>query len=182
MPSLRSGFFALSEVLGGTNAAIFRSHGLDHVRQSRLQGIVRNALSRPVKVFAGLVQIIEQEGSELDPQFPVLGVQAVPHASRGIKRLPSRFPLNPQFADAYCGRGTGYATKGDLDKAIADDSEAIRLDPKLAQAHYNRGSAYLGKGDFGKAIADVTETIRLAPQAPSYYEVRGAMRINRRRL
>ena len=32
--------------------------------------------------------------------------------------------------------------KGELDKAIADYTEAIRLNPKMAEPHYNRGFAY----------------------------------------
>ena len=35
-----------------------------------------------------------------------------------------------------------YGRKGELDKAIADYTEAIRLDPKHAQAYYDRGGAY----------------------------------------
>jgi tetratricopeptide (TPR) repeat protein len=32
-----------------------------------------------------------------------------------------------------------YEARGDLDRAIADFDEAVRLDPKNAAAHHNRG-------------------------------------------
>ena len=68
--------------------------------------------------------------------------------------------------------GVSAFQKGDLDKAIADFTEAIRLDPKYAQAYYNRGYAYW-KGDFDKAIADFTEAIRLDPKYAKAYCSRG---------
>ena len=56
--------------------------------------------------------------------------------------------------------------KGDLDKAIADCAEAIRLNPRMAEAYNRRGSVYEKKGDLDKAIADYTEAIRLDPKMP----------------
>jgi lipoprotein NlpI len=57
-----------------------------------------------------------------------------------------------------------YAAKGDLDRAMADYNEAIRLDPKLALAFNNRAIAYAEKGDLDRAIADYNEAIRLDPK------------------
>ena len=45
------------------------------------------------------------------------------------------------LAWAYNSRGAAYYAKGDLDRAIADYDEAIRLDPKEAIAYNNRGVA-----------------------------------------
>ena len=55
---------------------------------------------------------------------------------------------------------------GDLDRAIADFSEAVRLDPMLAAAWMNRGLAYEGKGEDARGrAADFDQTghgLRLA--------------------
>jgi tetratricopeptide (TPR) repeat protein len=67
-------------------------------------------------------------------------------------------------AYSYANRGAAYAAKGDLDHAIADFDDAIRLDPKFAGAYFNRGSAYQVKGDLDRAIADFNEAIRLDPK------------------
>src|SRR5436190_23802422 len=45
----------------------------------------------------------------------------------------------------YSNRGNAYREKGDMDRAIADLNEAIRLDPKYAVAYNNRGLAYSDK-------------------------------------
>jgi Flp pilus assembly protein TadD len=57
-----------------------------------------------------------------------------------------------------------YAAKRDLDRAIADHSEAIRLAPKNAERYSNRGIEYYGKGEFDSAIADLNEaSVATAP-------------------
>jgi len=45
-------------------------------------------------------------------------------------------------AIAFMFRGNAYQAKGDLDHAIADHSEAIRLDPNASPAFVARGTAY----------------------------------------
>jgi tetratricopeptide (TPR) repeat protein len=74
---------------------------------------------------------------------------------------------------AYNIRGAAYVAKSDLDRAIADYSEAIRLDPRSAFAYNNRGRAYREKGDDDRAIADLNEAIKLDPNLTAPYYNRG---------
>ena len=76
-------------------------------------------------------------------------------------------------SSAYTNRGLAWGDKGDLDRAIADYNEAIRLDPKYADAYYNRGLAWRAKGDLDRAIADYNEAIRLDPKYADAYNNRG---------
>jgi tetratricopeptide (TPR) repeat protein len=64
---------------------------------------------------------------------------------------------------AHVGRGLAWINKGELDRAIADFTQAIRLNPKDALAYSNRGLTWADKGDFDRAIVDYTTAIRLAP-------------------
>ena len=74
----------------------------------------------------------------------------------------------------YCNRGMAYQAKGELDKAIADYTEAIRLDPKYAKAYGNRGMAYAGEGrPTTRPLRDFTEAIRLDPKDAEAYGNRG---------
>ena len=50
-----------------------------------------------------------------------------------------------QRCSAYCGRGLALAEKGELDKAIIEYTEAVRLDPKYAKAYCNRGGVMRGR-------------------------------------
>ena len=62
---------------------------------------------------------------------------------------------------------------GDLDRAITDYSEAIRLNPTNAQAFFGRGVAYAKKGDLDRAIINYTEVIRLEPRNALAFANRG---------
>jgi lipoprotein NlpI len=75
-------------------------------------------------------------------------------------------------AIAYNNRGK--ALMYELDRAIADFTEAIRLDPKYAPAYSNRGLAWHLKDDLEQAIADFNEAIRLDPKDAAAYRWRGA--------
>lgn len=72
---------------------------------------------------------------------------------------------SPQSAADYVVRGRALAEKKDIDRAISDFSEAIKLDPKLATAYYNRaGVLHNDKKDTKAAVADIFEAVRLDPK------------------
>ena len=60
------------------------------------------------------------------------GDVAIAACSRAINSGAGRPSLN------YNNRGNALRSKGDMDRAIADLTEAIRLDPKYAIAYNNR--------------------------------------------
>jgi tetratricopeptide (TPR) repeat protein len=69
------------------------------------------------------------------------------------------------------GEGALYTAKGDLDRAIADLSEVVRVDPQneearqhLASLYNHRGVEFGDKEDYDRAIADLSEAVRLDPQ------------------
>jgi tetratricopeptide (TPR) repeat protein len=85
----------------------------------------------------------------------ILFSQALDFFDDEVKRNPSAW--------AYNARGLVWFGKGDLDRAIADFTAAIRLDPKFSAAYDNRGLAWGREKEYQKAIADYNEAIRLDP-------------------
>ena len=64
----------------------------------------------------------------------------------------------------------------DLDGALADFDEAVRLDPQDAVAFVNRGDVQDALGDFERAVANYNEAIRLDPQNAAAFFNRGDTR------
>jgi tetratricopeptide (TPR) repeat protein len=63
-----------------------------------------------------------------------------------IKGCSALITADAKDAIAFYSRGAAYQTKGDLDKAIADYSQAIVLKPDYAAAYENRARAFVGQG------------------------------------
>jgi len=59
-------------------------------------------------------------------------------------------------AGAYLIRGADYLNRSEIDRAIADFNELIRIDPNSSAGLINRGEAYRRKGELDLAIADLT--------------------------
>jgi tetratricopeptide (TPR) repeat protein len=83
-----------------------------------------------------------------------------------------------KLAETHNNRGIAYRMKGDLDLAIQDYSQAIKLNAKLAGAYNNRGVAYDRKGEFERAIQDYEQAIKLKPSAEAYFN-RGNAQLGR---
>ncbi len=97
-----------------------------------------------------------------------------------IQLLDEALVLNPDFAEAYNGRGVARAKKGDYGHAIADFDKAIQLKPNFAMAFNNRGNVRKEKRDYDGAIADCTEAIRLNPSNATAFSNRGSAKIAKR--
>jgi tetratricopeptide (TPR) repeat protein len=78
------------------------------------------------------------------------------------------------LARLYTRRGGAYQAQGDLDHAMADFNESMRVDPTYPSAYNNRGIAWYRRGDLDRAIADYDQAIRLDPKYLYAYANRGA--------
>jgi len=74
--------------------------------------------------------------------------------------------LEPNYTDAYYGRGLAKSSLQDYQGAIVDFTKAIDLNPDHSDAFYSRANAYLGLGQKSKALADFMKTIDLGYSVP----------------
>ncbi len=68
-----------------------------------------------------------------------------------------------QLVAAYNNRGVALRSNGEIDRAIEDYDQAIRLKPDYYIAINNRGVALMNKGELDRAIVDFDRTIQLKP-------------------
>lgn len=78
--------------------------------------------------------------------------------------------------------GVMIFNKDDLNSAVQNFTEAIRLNPDYAEAYYNRGLIYHSKGELDRAIKDYTEAIRLKANLAEAYHYRGFVHYRKREL
>ena len=96
----------------------------------------------------------------------------VPLNRAAIGRLTAMLRADPRNAALYSGRAEVWEHLGELDIAIGDHNEAIRLDPSAAN-YGNRGNTWTSKGEYDKAIADYNEAVRINPKFAAAYNNRG---------
>ena len=90
--------------------------------------------------------------------------------------------LDPDFAEAYVGRGYAYLAHENLDSALADFDKAIELDPDLHEAYNYRGLVALGMADPEQAMLDFTKAIEVEPGFADAYVNRARLHFSRRDL
>lgn len=78
---------------------------------------------------------------------------ALPHFNSAITLAPKKYAI------LFCARASGRIDADDLNGALEDCNEAIKIDPKLAGAYSRRGFVYGALGKFDLAVADLTKAI-----------------------
>jgi Flp pilus assembly protein TadD len=60
--------------------------------------------------------------------------------------------------------GSLYLRKGDLEKAVREFQEVIRLRPQMASAHYNLGLAFRKQNRENDAVIEFRRALAVDPQ------------------
>ena len=68
---------------------------------------------------------------------------------------------------------SAHWANADIDRAIADFDQAIRLKSSLASAYLHRANAYRARGETDRAITDYGQAIRGNPKSVAAYNGRG---------
>ncbi len=86
-----------------------------------------------------------------------------------------------KLAEAFNNRGLAYRLKGDLERAIQDYGQAIKIYAKFADAYNNRGVAYDKRGEYDRAIQDYDQSLKLKPSAEAHFN-RGNAHLGKSRV
>lgn len=112
--------------------------------------------------------------SDGPPPVPVSAPGLPPGRAEAESNRPAGDPLT-QAKERWKSAEDSLYRKYDVERAIADATEAIRLDPSCTIAFGIRAEAYFCKRDFDRAIADATEAIRLDPSNYSALKTRACV-------
>jgi tetratricopeptide (TPR) repeat protein len=82
-------------------------------------------------------------------------------ACTAIIELDGETPANR--AKAFGNRGVAYINNGNVDLAVRDYEESLRLDSTSASSHHFRGNKYQAEKNQDAALAEFNEAIRLDP-------------------
>ena len=163
--------------LNGQSATAFLNRGLGFEGKGALnkaQADFRRAVSIdpqkrqvPVKQAADGLQRVEQKMAALGGA-DWAGCFSAPQTEQKIaacgRLIEAKKLGSDDLSAAYYQRATGFAlVTGDIDRVIADCSEAVRLDATNTNAFATRGAGFARKGLLDRALADLNEGQRLNP-------------------
>jgi tetratricopeptide (TPR) repeat protein len=107
------------------------------------------------------------------PDAALMSSDAAPHAAAPqAPRPPVMKPITPKVA-ALLASGRQATLKGDLDRAVHDFGEAIRIDPKYPDSYLERGQTFFKLGETERAIADYSAALAHDPQHGAALRARG---------
>jgi tetratricopeptide (TPR) repeat protein len=78
-------------------------------------------------------------------------------------------------AMALTTRAETFRQLGNIDRALEDDSAAVRLNPNSAPLFVHRAALYVSKGDDAAAIRDYDAALRLSPNLATVHTDRAAL-------
>ncbi|MBI2900969.1 MAG: tetratricopeptide repeat protein [Planctomycetes bacterium] len=84
--------------------------------------------------------------------------------------------IRPKHFCALVTRAAFRARADELEAAVTDYGEALRINPRLPRIHVFRGDVRFRLGDFDGALADFEEALRLDPRDARSYVCRGNVR------
>ena len=112
-----------------------------------------------VGAYKSIADVTGTASSLVDLGSAPSGVVAAAHSASPVAR--GRFE-----------QGLARLKADDLERAVAEFSEAVRADPQFADAYLQRGNALFRNGETEKAIADFNTAIRLDARHASAYKAR----------
>lgn len=138
--------------------------------------MVRHGLAITVSLLVGAIAIPRTSlGTEDDPACFKQGAEGQISSCNEIiesRRLGGKPAGDGDIAYALATRAYLRVRAGEIDRAIADYDEAIKLAPNYAVAYTYRALAHAAKGDRDRAMTDFDKAIGIGPRSAFAYAKR----------
>lgn len=85
---------------------------------------------------------------------------------------------NQQSETAYNNRGEYYYQQGELEKALADYNEGIRIQPNQPSPYNNRAIIYYKRKQYDLALKDIEKALSIEPEYAAAYNNKGNIYYN----
>ena len=79
----------------------------------------------------------------------------------------------PTDPNLFVARANVYTTRGEVDKAIADLQQAIKLDDQYEAAYVSLAEAQMRKREYDAVHQTVNQVLKIDPKNPTYHVLRG---------
>ena len=142
-----------------------QGHGLDNIPRVNDTSQADNKIEEEAEIRRKLAAVDEAMAA---------AKRAFAHAEKedyrkAAKNYTHALKVLPQDADTLrmallSNRGIMHVSLGQLDEAIADFTQAIKIDPSFAQPYHNRGCAHMDNKDYARAIDDLTKAAKINPK------------------
>ena len=126
---------------------------------------------RNLSLFVGAIALVSATGASLaaedldrclTTEVPVEALDRIGSCSRAIDGGMN----GDKLRTAYFHRGVSYGQLGQMDSAIIDFTEALKLDKTNLQLWIARSRAYFHKQQYDQAMLDLAEAIKIKPDDP----------------
>ncbi len=83
------------------------------------------------------------------------------------KAIENGFLSKKDAAATYVNRGIVRSSRGDLEGAVTDYNNALRINPTLGEAFANRGTVYIRKEQYTTALNELDRALSLDLEQPA---------------
>jgi len=81
-----------------------------------------------------------------------------------IKDYTAAIQEDPEFAEAYYGRGSVFAELDQFEEALTDLDKALALEPTLTEIYYNKAYIFAALEDYDRALNEYNKYLEVHPE------------------
>jgi tetratricopeptide (TPR) repeat protein len=139
-----------------------------------IKGFVYKETKDTLRAISSFLTCIEQDHNYYDAIIQVANLYAVHNDPIALQYYNNALKLQPHSVEALYDRGLFYQNTGEIEKAVNDYNELLKVDASYGYAYFNLGFiAMKYENDFAKAIPLFTSAIRYESHYVEAYFNRG---------